>query len=141
MDDVIIFIPYGSRLGAHVGGPASTMANIDYKFPQCVCFAWANSGKAGLSDDENTSPTIKSSRNGEPAVIVLNDQGGGVMSVSDKANTLRAQDHGHPPIICMNQWENQARRIYGIDGVFPTLSAREKAGQNQQAICYEKDEK
>lgn len=35
------------------------------------------------------------------AIIVLNDQGGGVMSVSDKANTLRAQDHGHPPIICL----------------------------------------
>lgn len=23
------------------------------------------------------------------------------MSVSDKANTLRAQDHGHPPVICL----------------------------------------
>lgn len=33
-------------------------------------------------------------------IIVLNDQGGSVMSVSDKANTLRAQDHGHPPIVC-----------------------------------------
>ena len=33
-------------------------------------------------------------------IIVLNDQGGGVMSVSDKANTLRAQDHGHPPVVC-----------------------------------------
>lgn len=27
-------------------------------------------------------------------------KGGGVMSVSDKANTLRAQDHGHPPVVC-----------------------------------------
>ena len=24
------------------------------------------------------------------------------MSVSDKANTLRAQDHGHPPVICLH---------------------------------------
>lgn len=33
-------------------------------------------------------------------VLVLNDQGGGVMSVSyDVAGTLRAQDHGHPPLI------------------------------------------
>ena len=23
------------------------------------------------------------------------------MNVSDKANTLRAQDHGHPPVICI----------------------------------------
>lgn len=37
-NEPIIFIPYGSRLGFHVGGPASTMANIDYKFPQCVCY-------------------------------------------------------------------------------------------------------
>lgn len=33
-------------------------------------------------------------------VLVLNDQGGGVMSVSfDLASTLRAQDHGHPPCV------------------------------------------
>ena len=33
-------------------------------------------------------------------VLVLNDQGGGVMAVSyDCAGTLRAQDHGHPPLI------------------------------------------
>lgn len=34
------------------------------------------------------------------SVIVLNDQGGGVMNVTyDVANTLRAQDHGHPPLV------------------------------------------
>ena len=77
-----------------------------------------------------------------PVVIVLNDQGGSVMDVSNEVTaTLRAQDHGHPPIICMNQWENRTRRIYGIDGVFPTLCTGEHSGQNQQAICYEKDEK
>ena len=38
MDNVIIFIPYGSRLGFHTDGIASTMANIDYKFPQCICY-------------------------------------------------------------------------------------------------------
>lgn len=33
-------------------------------------------------------------------VLVLNDQGGGVMAVSyDCTGTLRAQDHGHPPLI------------------------------------------
>ena len=45
MSDVIVFIPYGSRLGFHLNGIASTMANIDYKFPQCVCY----------SDDSKTS--------------------------------------------------------------------------------------
>ena len=34
-------------------------------------------------------------------IIVLNDQGGMQMSVTiDKTNTLRAEDHGHPPLIC-----------------------------------------
>lgn len=33
-------------------------------------------------------------------VIVLNDQGGRVMDVSDKSMTLRAQEHGHQPVVC-----------------------------------------
>lgn len=42
MDNYIIFIPYGSRLGFHENDVASTMANIDYKFPQCVCYEEKN---------------------------------------------------------------------------------------------------
>lgn len=34
------------------------------------------------------------------SVLVLNDQGGGVMNLSvDVTSTLRAQDHGHPPLV------------------------------------------
>ena len=36
----------------------------------------------------------------ERKLICLNDQGGGVMDVSDKAGTLRAQEHGHQPVMC-----------------------------------------
>ena len=33
-------------------------------------------------------------------MLILNDQGGGVMSVTeDVVNTLRAQNHGHPPLV------------------------------------------
>ena len=35
---------------------------------------------------------------------------------------------------CLTSWDNQARRIYSADGIFPTLSSREKAGQNGQAV-------
>lgn len=36
----------------------------------------------------------------EEKIVVLNDQGGGAMSVSyDITGTLRAQEHGHPPLI------------------------------------------
>lgn len=44
------------------------------------------------------SPTLRESV--IPSVIVLNDQGGAVMDVSYEVTaTLRAQDHGHPPLI------------------------------------------
>lgn len=33
-----------------------------------VVFAWANSKSASLSESKHTSPTIKSARNGEPAI-------------------------------------------------------------------------
>lgn len=33
-------------------------------------------------------------------VIVLNDQGGAIMNVSDKPSTLRAQMKHHEPIVC-----------------------------------------
>ena len=36
---------------------------------------------------------------------------------------------------CLTPWGNQARRVYSANGVFPALAAREKAGQNQQAVC------
>lgn len=36
---------------------------------------------------------------------------------------------------CLTPWDNQARRVYSANGVFPVLAAREKAGQNQQAVC------
>lgn len=36
----------------------------------------------------------------EEQILILNDQGGAVMSVEyDVSPTLRAQDHGHPPVV------------------------------------------
>lgn len=36
-------------------------------------------------------------------ILVLNDQGGAVMDISnDVTATLRAQDHGHPPVVCFS---------------------------------------
>ena len=47
-------------------------------------------------------------------VIVLNDQGGGVIDVSDKSMTLRAQEHGHQPVVCFEP--GISTRIGGVDG-------------------------
>lgn len=35
---------------------------------------------------------------------------------------------------CMTPWDYQSKRVYGADGVFPTLNSKETSGQNQQAV-------
>lgn len=35
-------------------------------------------------------------------VLCLNDMGGGYFGVSHQAGTLRAQEHGHQPVVCMD---------------------------------------
>ena len=73
-------------------------------------------------------------------VVILNDQGGNVMDISnDITATLRAQDHGHPPVICL-----QANGIDRADtagcngcgwnelGVSYTLNTIDR-----HAVCYE----
>ena len=57
-------------------------------------------------------------------VLVLNDQGGQVMDVSDKAGTLRAQEHGHQPIVCHSASDAQAQ------------SHAELGMKNQNYVCY-----
>lgn len=47
-------------------------------------------------------------------ILVLNDQGGGIMSVSDKPATLRAQMKHHEPIICFEP--GIAKRDGGVIG-------------------------
>lgn len=68
--------------------------------------------------------------------LVLNDQGGSVMDVSDKAGCLRAQEHGHPPVVCfepgITKQEGGNSRI--IKDRCSTLRA--EMGDNQPAVCY-----
>jgi len=54
--------------------------------------------------DDGTTPTLKSAggNNVPDVVICLNDQGGAVMDVTeDVTATLRAQEHGHQPVVCL----------------------------------------
>ena len=51
-------------------------------------------------------------------VLVLNDQGGAVMDISENVTaTLRAQDHGHPPLVLIYD-----ARGNGDGGVSPTIT-------------------
>ena len=72
-------------------------------------------------------------------VLVLNDQGGSVMNVSDIPCTLRSQMKHHEPIICFEpgiaKREGSDSRF--VTGKSPTLRAN--AGDNQVAVCYAVD--
>ena len=70
-------------------------------------------------------------------IVILNDQGGSVMDASeDVTATLRAQDHGHPPVICFEpgiaKREGNSSRF--VKNVCCTLRA--DMGDNQPAVVY-----
>lgn len=90
-------------------GKASTLTRDIYrdppavlkeeKDPLCCDVGW-------LQTYENKAPTQLARQYKDPP-IVLNDQGGSQMTVTeDKTATLRAQEHGHQPIVL-----NEAYRI------------------------------
>ena len=68
--------------------------------------------------------------------LVLNDQGGSVMDVSDKAGCLRAQEHGHPPVVCFEP--GITKREGGNSRIIKYLcgALRAEMGDNQPAVCY-----
>lgn len=46
---------------------------------------------------------------------------------------------GSRGIECLNPWDCQSKRIYQPDGVYPTLTAMESGGANNQAVLYALD--
>lgn len=68
-------------------------------------------------------------------ILILNDQGGAVMSVEyDVSPTLRAQDHGHPPVVLLFEPRSQdgVPRIHG--DICPTLNTAQ--GGATTAMCF-----
>lgn len=77
-----------------------------------------------------------------PSVLCLNDQGGSVMECSeDVAGTLRAQEHGHQPLV-LGVYENHGidARYTGPHKVSPTLPARAGTGGNNLPLVSEMPE-
>ena len=104
--------------------------------------AGASAGSIGYN--ESVAPTLKGSPGGNcmPSVLCLNDQGGSVMECSENVSgTLRAQEHGHQPLVYENHGIDS--RYTGPHKVAPTMSARYGTGgnniplveQNTGAIC------
>ena len=106
--------------------------------------AGAGAGAGSIGYNESVAPTLKGSPGGNcmPSVLCLNDQGGSVMECSENVSgTLRAQEHGHQPLVYENHGIDS--RYTGPHKVAPTMSARYGTGgnniplveQNADTIC------
>ena len=91
--------------------------------------AGASAGSIGYH--ESVAPTLKASASGNsmPSVLCINDQGGQVMEISEgMTGTLRAQEHGHQPLVYENHGIDS--RYRQMEEVSPTMSARYGTGGN-----------
>ena len=96
-------------------------------------FSAGQGAKAGgIGYQEECAPTLKAAESGTnmvPSVLCLNDQGGSVMECTeDMIGTLRAQEHGHQPLVFENHGIDA--RYTGPHPIVPTLSARAGTGGN-----------
>ena len=102
-------------------------------------FSAGAGGKAGsIGYSESIAPTLKGTASGNcmPSVLCLNDQGGKIMECSeDVSGTLRAQEHGHQPLVFDNH--GQDIRFKGPVKMAQTVSASFGEGGNNQPLIYE----
>lgn len=146
-----IFLPCGKSptvAGADGGGGRNPAGLV---FTAGFC-AGASPAARSIGYQTEVSPTLKGSPGGNmmPSILCLNDQGGSVMACSeDVAGTLRAQEHGHQPLV-MDRPTDAAPALYenhGIDArytgphtVAPTMSARYGTGGNNVPLVAHRDE-
>lgn len=84
---------------------------------------------------EEVSQTLKVNIGGDSTakVVCLNDQGGSVMEITeDMTSTLRAQEHGHQPLVYENH--SQDSRYRELVDVSETMSAKYGTGGNNQPL-------
>jgi DNA (cytosine-5)-methyltransferase 1 len=101
--------------------------------PSCAAFCSNGSSEArGIGYQAECSPTIKIGT--APAVLCLNDQGGSRMHCTeDKTVTIRAQEHGHQPLVMATQ---QGGSEIG-EGICPTITASAGMSGNNQPVLFE----
>lgn len=93
----------------------------------------------GYAEELAPAPTLNAECGGnKPAVLCLNDQGGNVMGISqDISGTLRAQEHGHQPLVYENHGIDA--RYTGPHQVAPTMSARYGTGGNNVPLVEQEE--
>lgn len=86
----------------------------------------------GIGYQVECSPTIKTGT--APSVFCLNDQGGSQMHCTkDITGTLRAQEHGHQPLIMATQ--QGGAEIGG--GICPTIPSAAGTSGNNQPVLFD----
>ena len=101
----------------------------------------AGPSAGSIGYQEELAPTLKGTASGNmmPSVLCLNDQGGHVMECSeDISGTLRAQEHGHQPLVFENHGVDA--RYTGPHKVAPTLSCRAGTGGNNLPLVAQETE-
>lgn len=116
-----------------VSGALMATSNMQMQTFVTASFSAGQGAKAGgIGYQEECAPTLKGAESGTnmvPSILCLNDQGGKVMECSeDVSGTLRAQEHGHQPLIYENHGIDS--RYTGPLNVAPTMSARYGTGGN-----------
>lgn len=87
-----------------------------------------------LTGDKTTDSNTGMASN----VLCLNDQGGNIMECTeDMTGTLRAQEHGHQPLVFENHGIDA--RYTGPHLTVPTLSARARTGGNNLPLVADTD--
>ena len=90
-----------------IGWSTGNMYTLDATDKHSVCYVLASSCVNAEITDGSVSPTLMAragTGGNQLPLLCLNDQGGQMMDVSDRAGCLRAQEHGHQPVVC-----------YGVD--------------------------
>lgn len=102
--------------------------------------AGAGASAGGIGYQVEVAPTLKGTASGNmmPTVLCLNDQGGQIMEVTENVTgTLRAQEHGHQPLVLYDNHGKDARYT-GPHEVAPTLSAQAGMGGNNLPIVEDR---
>ena len=115
------------------GGSGQNPAGLLFAAGFC---AGASPAAGSIGYQEEISPTLRGSPSGNmmPSVFCLNDQGGSVMDCTkDISGTLRAQEHGHQPLVMATQ---QGGEETGM-GVCPTVTAAAGMSGSNQPVLFE----
>lgn len=114
-----------------VAGALNTQPGIKQQTFVAGFSAGAGASAGSIGYHESVAPTLKAGTSGNcmPSVLCINDQGGQIMEISKgMTGTLRAQEHGHQPLVYENHGIDS--RYRQMAEVAPTMSARYGTGGN-----------